>query len=96
LELRFLYQWYPSVFVPKARGSTSVDFLVFTGIVPTPVYIDGKIWHKGFKADEDKLVRMRLFQLMEGKIARPVAIDTLQLKDQASSDSQARKLFIGI
>ena len=96
LQVRYIYQWTPPIFTLGERGSTTVDFLILVAPLPEMVWIDGGFWHKGGKADQEKLLRTQVATRLVGSVSQTWhAVDTLDLATQALSDSTARRLFGG-
>ena len=61
------------------RGGQVVDFLVYTPVVPTPVFVQGSYWHGGAAESEDRL-KQALLQRQTGW-AEPVIVWDYELMD---------------
>lgn len=56
------------------KGSIIVDFLVYTPLKPTPLFVHGEYWHKGPQAMNDELMIQSLQSRMHGVWNEPVII----------------------
>lgn len=64
LGLEFDFQHYLGG--AGVRGSVIIDFLVYTPIKPTPLFVHGEYWHTGAMAMEDTLKLQMVNQKMRG------------------------------
>ena len=90
--LKYDFQ-YPVAGGSRLRGGTTIDFLVHTAPLYTPLFVDGEYWHGGRQADQDAILRAKLVRVFRGAVRNPVSVAAGLLKTQAATDTIVRKLF---
>jgi hypothetical protein len=63
------------------RGGQVVDFLVYTPVRPTPIYVQGSYWHGGAAESEDRIKQALLQRQVGGRWADPIILWDYELKD---------------
>lgn len=83
-QLKLPYEYQKEVFGGKrTRGGSVVDFWVYTTPYATPIYIQGKYWHRLSRSYNDTIIIEKLKNYYRGYINEPLlinAIDMLSVK----------------
>ena len=73
LEIEFVYQ--REIFGgDNTLGGQIIDFWIYTTPLPTPLYVQGKYWHTGNRAEETRLKIAKLISEYFGQINKPQEI----------------------
>lgn len=72
LGVYYVYQY--AIWDYPFYGSQKIDFLVFTPVLPTPVFIQGTYWHTGKYAEQTKYNLQKVADAFRGQFYDPIEI----------------------
>lgn len=81
LKLKYIFQ-YQAMGGRSVRGGQVIDFWVLTDPLPTPLYVQGMIWHYTAEKRQQSLLNIEILKrVMSGRILEPVEIFDYECPD---------------
>ena len=92
LEIPFTFQY--EIFDASVRGGITLDFLVLTDPLATPLEVDGEHWHSGERSSEDTMRHVILEQYFQGNSMPLVILYGKDLATQEQTDNSVKRAIL--
>lgn len=92
MQMEYDYQVYTPGIV-GVQGTYSIDFLVFTLPMPTPLEVKGKHWHEGLLGIDDELREAEINEQYSRRWKEIVSIDTANTQTVEQATIELKRLL---